>query len=172
MTAVRNGAAQAVAAVEAFTAAVAAQLDEELGAAAWRLRGVGLRFADPHTSTAAAEIEFAARLLAAQLVQTNDDRLAAQTVIDVMHALWPNAAPEDCGQANWWLTPLGQVCGRSLSRNDVDSVTQERAAAMLGITRSTVATLVRRGTLARHADGGVSRAAVLERLARRIKAAK
>jgi hypothetical protein len=112
------------------------------------------------------EISTASQVLACQLVQTDNDRLAAQTVIDLMVLLWPHCAPENCGRAEWWLTPLGQMCGRSLARDDAASLTQETAARMLGVARGTIATLLHRGTLARHPDGGVSRAAVLDRLVR------
>lgn len=107
-----------------------------------------------------------ADLLADQLCQDGDDRLAAETVIDVMAALWPHADPEDVGEADWWRTPLGRMCARSLGRGDSDAVTYSIAAAMLGVARGTVSTLVSRGSLDRHPDGGVTRASVLLRLAR------
>ena len=44
------------------------------------------------------------------------------------------------------------------------SVTQQRAADMLGVTRGTVAQLVHRGNLERHPDGGVAIASVVARL--------
>lgn len=107
-----------------------------------------------------------APMLAAQLSQDVDDRLAAETVIDLMNVLWPHAAPEHVGRADWWLTPVGRLCARSLGRSDSESVTQHVAAAMLGVTRGTIATLLARGTLARHPDGGVLRASVMQRLVR------
>lgn len=107
-----------------------------------------------------------ARRLVAQLEQEGDDRLAAQTCIDLMCVLWPHAAPEDCGRADWWQTPLGRLCARSLGRDDARAVSHSVAAAMLGVTRGTVAQLVHRGTLDRHSDGGVLRSSVLARLAR------
>lgn len=101
-----------------------------------------------------------------QVRQNEDDALAAETVIDLMSALWPNCAPEECGEAAWWRTPLGRVCARSLGRDDSDSVTRSVAAAMLGVHPGTVAQMTHRGTLDRHPDGGVTRASVLLRLAR------
>lgn len=106
-----------------------------------------------------------APMLAHQL-QDADDRLAAETVIDLMTALWPHAAPEHVGRADWWQTPLGRLCARSLGRSDSESVTQHVAAAMLGVTRGTIAQMLARGTLDRHPDGGVLRASVLQRLGR------
>lgn len=106
-----------------------------------------------------------APMLAGQL-QDADDRLAAETVIDIMNALWPHASPEHVGHADWWRTPLGVLCARSLGRGDSESVTQHVAAAMLGVTRGTVAQLLARGTLDRHPDGGVDRASVMRRLVR------
>ena len=96
-------------------------------------------------------------------------RHAVHACMTVMHALWPNAAPEDCGQARWWLTPLGRRCAAALSRREdafEESVTHETAAAMLGVARGTIATMVSRGNLDRHTDGGVLRSSVLARLGR------
>lgn len=105
------------------------------------------------------------RQLATQLCGKNE-AIAANTVIDVIGALWPHANPERCGRADWWTTPLGRVCARSLGKVDAEAVTQHVAAAMLGVTRGTVAQMVHRGTLDRHPDGGVLRASVLQRLSR------
>jgi hypothetical protein len=99
-----------------------------------------------------------APMLAAQLTQDADDRLAGETVIDV----WPSGDPDP----DWWRTPLGRVCARSLGNDDAEAVTHSVAAAMLGVTRGTVAQLVHRGTLDRHPDGGVTRASVLMRIGR------
>lgn len=107
-----------------------------------------------------------APMLAHQLCQDDDDRLAAQTVIDVMGALWPSGSPEDVGEADWWRSPLGRMCARSLGHVASDAVTYSVAAAMLGVVRGTVSTLASRGTLERHPDGGITRASVLLRLAR------
>lgn len=102
----------------------------------------------------------------AQQLRSSDDNELAQTVSDLMNALWPNGSPEQCGQPEWWRTPVGRVCAKSLGIAGAEEVTHSVAAAMLGVTRSTVATLVARGTLDRHPDGGVLRSSVLARLAR------
>jgi hypothetical protein len=106
-------------------------------------------------------IRSAAPMLAAQLL-----RLSAQTCIDVMCALWPHGAPEQVGRADWWQTPLGRACARVLAAHDRQLVTHAQAAAMLGVKRGTVGSLVARGRLTR-AGGRVARASVLARLAGR-----
>ena len=100
-------------------------------------------------------------VLAAQLVQDGDDRLSAQTVIDLAGVAWDiDPAPE------WWHTPLGRLVARSVGCEDSEVVSHSVAAAMLGVHRGTISQLVHRGTLDRHPDGGVARASVLARLAR------
>lgn len=105
-----------------------------------------------------------ARTLAGQLCSDDDD-LAAETVVDVMNVLWPHGAPERVGRAEWWRTPLGQACARSLGHDDAEAVTHSVAAAMLGINPKSIGQMVARGHLDRHPDGGVLRASVLQRLA-------
>lgn len=108
----------------------------------------------------AARILVRAPMLAAQLSQD------AETVIDLMGCLWPHASPEHVGHADWWRTPVGRLCARSLGRDDAEAVTQHVAGAMLGVTRGTIAQMLARGTLDRHPDGGVLRASILQRLGR------
>lgn len=110
-----------------------------------------------------ARLEGVAELLAAQMCQDDDDRLAAQTVTDVMVALWPVDDPPP----EWWTTPLGRVVARSVGTDDTEAVTQSVAAAMLGVTRGTIAQLVHRGKLDRHPDGGVLRSSIMQRIAQR-----
>lgn len=148
------------------TASAAEQLAEALHERALALAVCGLRFADPIERAAASQIDSTAQGVAAQLAQDADDQLSAQTCIDVMCLLWPEADPEDCGRPEWWRTPLGRLCARSLGRDDDGAVSQSVAAAMLGVTRGTIAQLVHRGTLDRHPDGGVMRASVLRRIDR------
>lgn len=105
-------------------------------------------------------------LVVAELAQDDDAQLAAEACLSVLSVLWPNASPEDCGRADWWQTPLGRLCARSLGRDDSESVTQSVAAAMLGVTRGTIAQMLHRGNLDRHPDGGVLRSAVMARLTR------
>ena len=69
-------------------------------------------------------------------------------------------------RADWWRTPLGRVCARSLGHDTADAVTHSTAAAMLGIKVGSVGPMVHRGYLDRHPDGGVTRSSVLARLAR------
>lgn len=102
----------------------------------------------------------------AVLTADEHEEEAAELVQDLMGVLWPHGAPEQVGRADWWATPLGRACARSLGRGDAEAVTQHVAAAMLGVTRGTVAQLVARGTLDRHPDGGVLRASVLQRIDR------
>lgn len=106
-----------------------------------------------------------ASTITAALTSGSGDDNCAGLVQDLMCLLWP-VAPEHCGQAGWWRSPLGQACARSLGHDAGESVSQSVAAVMLGVTRGTVAQLVHRGTLDRHPDGGVLRASVLRRLAR------
>lgn len=101
-----------------------------------------------------------------ELAQSVDDRLAGEACLTVMSVLWPRCAPEDAGWADWWQTPLGRLCARSLGRTDSESVSHSVAASMLGVAKGTVTTMVTRGTLDRHPDGGVLRASVLQRLGR------
>lgn len=107
-----------------------------------------------------------AQLIVAELAQDDDDRLAGEACLTVMGVLWPHCAPEHCGRADWWQTPLGRLCARSIGRHDGEAVSHSVAAAMLGVTRGSVAQWVARGTLDRHPDGGVLRASVLQRLGR------
>jgi hypothetical protein len=142
---------------------VAAQLDDELVAAVCPLAvlvGPNESVMWPETLAGRAE------LLAGQLCQDDDDRLAAQTVIDIMAALWRHGAPEQVGRADWWRTPLGRMCARSLGRDDSDAVSYSVAASMLGVTSGTTKQLTHRGSLERHPDGGITRASVLARLVR------
>lgn len=103
----------------------------------------------------------AAQRYALQLSDPND---AAEIVIDLAGVAWDaDPAPE------WWSTPVGRLVARSVETGSVTglvtgSVTQQRAADMLGVTRGTVAQLVHRGSLERHPDGGVAIASVVARL--------
>lgn len=142
------------------TAAAAHQLHDELEMLALALAPFTGLDSQPHILNGAVEATIA------QLGQEDDDQLAAEACLSVTGALWPRCAPEDCGLADWWRTPLGRLCARSLGRDDAEAVTHSVAAAMLGVTRGTIAQLVHRGTLDRHPDGGVLRASVLQRLSR------
>ena len=96
----------------------------------------------------------------AAILSGDDDAQAAELVIDIMGALWPQGVTTP----SWWRTPLGRACARSIGADGSESVTRAVAAAMLGVHPGTVAQLVHRGTLDRHPDGGITRASVLMRL--------
>lgn len=116
-------------------------------------------------------------------MSSDDEVVVAEACTSVLMLLWSRALPEDCGHADWWQSPLGRLLARWFGREDPygddevgrmaaemfghgRSVTQHVAAAMLGVTRGTVAQMVHRGTLDRHPDGGVLRSSVMARLAR------
>lgn len=107
-----------------------------------------------------------AEIVVENIAQTDHKGLAVQSAIDAMKVLWPNAWPEECGQAGWWTSPLGRLCAGPLAGVTDGVVTHATAAAMLGVARGTVAVMSHRGTLERHPDGGVLRSSVLERLGR------
>lgn len=141
------------------TEAIVAQLTTELGDRLYALAVLEGPDAvlDAHVRTDAIAVRMAL------LLRSGDDNELAGTVVDVLNALWP----DDCEPPpEWWRTPVGRVAARSLGTSDADAVTQSVAAAMLGVTRGTVAQLVHRGTLDRHPDGGVTRASVLLRIGR------
>lgn len=99
--------------------------------------------------------------LAGQLDQDEDDRLAAQTVIDVMNVL----GDRDDG---WYgRTPLGRAVARSTGGFVSESVSFSAAAAMLGVSRTRVQQLVEHGQVDRHPEGGISTASVIARAAER-----
>jgi hypothetical protein len=145
---------------------VAEQLRRELGAVA---ASVIALFGSDLVETVELRLHDRSAMLAANLCG-EDDVLAGRTVSEVMPALFPNGDPPP----DWWRTPLGRVVARSFG-DDGEAVTQSVAAAMLGVTRSTVAQMLYRadkglpgaGGLERHPDGGITRASVLARLAYR-----
>lgn len=96
------------------------------------------------------------------ILRSDDDKLAAGHGSDLMHALWGHGDPPP----EWWRSPLGLVCAKALGSTAGESISHSVASAMLGTHRGTVASLVHRGTLDRHPDGGVLRSSVLLRLAR------
>lgn len=73
-----------------------------------------------------------------------------------------------CGQppTAWWQTPAGRACAAQLAPHAQGTVTYAVAAAMLGVTRGTVQTLVQRERLTRVAPGNsICLASVLNRIA-------
>lgn len=107
--------------------------------------------------------EAVARQLAATM-QGDDEAAAVYAIARLIGALYPGDAPFD-PPADWWRTPLGQVVARRMGHPTVQAVSYSVAGAMLGVTKQGVHDLVRRGKLARNADGGgVTVASVKARL--------
>jgi hypothetical protein len=87
----------------------------------------------------------------------DDDRLAAQTVIDLVNVLFPG----DTGPgSDWWRTPLGQAAARSTGYPGADVVSYSVAGAMLGCSKQYVGKLADAGRLERGSSGGVTTASV------------
>lgn len=104
---------------------------------------------------------------------SEDTKVARHTYAALMALLWPHQPPEQAGRPDWWRTPLGQLCARQAADDGAVGVSSATAAAMLGVTKGTVAQMVSRGNLDRHSGGGagptatgVSRAGVLRRIIR------
>lgn len=97
------------------------------------------------------QVEHRAQLWAS-ILTSNNDREAAQTVIDLMNALWPHADPPN----DWWTTPLGHAVARSVGHPSAETISYSVAAAMLGCSKQYVAKLVRAGRLDRGPAGGVT----------------
>lgn len=137
---------------------LARQIEDELQAVADRLTGVlGLDLVDILYERARQR----SLMLAAQLRSDEmSDGIAAETVIDLMCAIWPQVDPDP----EWWRTPLGQACAASLGSDEAQAVSASVAASMLQITRARVYQLIDAGKLDRHPDGGVVRASVTRRL--------
>lgn len=89
----------------------------------------------------------------AEVLLGDDDRLAAQTVIDLACILFPGTTSPD---AEWWRTPLGQACARSTGYPAADIVSYSVAGAMLGCSKQYVGKLADAGRLCRGPDGGVT----------------
>lgn len=137
--------------------AVAAQIQDELERALWAL--VPLLGPDLHDDYGRRPAEVAA-MLAAQLA-SGDDRLAAQTVIDLAAA---GVIPDD-PDPDWWATPLGRAVAASVGHPTATHVSYSVAGAMLGVTRGRVGQLVAAHKLDRHPDGGVDVTSIRRRIA-------
>jgi hypothetical protein len=96
----------------------------------------------------------AARMMAAQLA-SGDDKLAAQTAIDLAALILPEDIPDD-----WWATPLGKLAAQSVGHPTAEAVSFSVAAAMLGVSKGRAQALVKAGKLERHPDGGITSASV------------
>jgi len=104
-----------------------------------------------------------APLLAAQLIQDTDDRLSAQTVIDLLAVL------DDPPPAWYGQTPLGRTVARSTGHTLSEAVSYSVAAAILGVSKARAAELVARGKLDRHPEGGVTTVSVIARAVERAE---
>jgi hypothetical protein len=79
----------------------------------------------------------------------DDDKLAAQTVIDLANVLFPDDREP---QLQWWRTPLGQAVARSMGHPSAEVISYSMAGAMLGCTKQNVAKHVTAGRLERGPD--------------------
>ena len=137
-------------------AAASAQLTDELGAIAVSLAALlGADLAALLTSRA----QDAADRLTAQLTGPDADATAA----DLLSVLWPHSDPDP----TWWASPLGLLIAPWWAATHAEEGwTRAQAAAVLGVTAGTVATLTSRGTLTQRQDGRVSVPSVISRLVR------
>lgn len=147
---------------------IAGQLCEELTAAAEALNAV-LSFDGllPGGMPAMySTVRETADRLAAQLL-SEDEQLAAQTVIDLANALnW------DTNDPHWWRTPLGQAVASSVGHPSASVVSHELAGAMLGVTKQAVTKLAAKGRLERGSGdphGGITVVSVRRLLAERAR---
>ncbi|HTJ66188.1 MAG TPA: hypothetical protein VL551_01540 [Actinospica sp.] len=131
----------------------AAQIAEEIDAQhIWPLEsnlGPGEEFGILRQRAAAT-----ARMMAAQLA-SGDDKLAAQTAIDLASLILPDDIPDD-----FWATPLGRLIAKSAGHPSSDEVPYSVAAAMLGVSKTRVQQLVEAGKLERHPGGGITSVSV------------
>lgn len=100
-----------------------------------------------------------ATMWASQLLG-DDDKVAADTVLDLVHLLWPHAEPT----TEWWRTPLGRAVARSVGHPTADVVSFNIAAAMLQCSRQNISKLVAAGRLHRGPAGGVTTASIRDEL--------
>lgn len=106
------------------------------------------------------QMEGRAYLLATQLL-SGDDKLAAQTAIDLVNLLFGPVAeiPND-----WWSTPLGQAMAASVGHPLAEAVSYSVAGAMLGVSKTRIQQLVADGKLDRAPDGGITTVSIRQRL--------
>jgi hypothetical protein len=130
-------------------AALTEQLRKDVAAVTWGLTALlgpceELQLVDQRINAHAAM--WAAALLG------DDDKLAAQTVLDLMAVLWSNCDPT----TDWWRTPLGRAVARSVGHPTADVVSYSVAGAMLGCSKQYVGKLIQAGRLDRGPNGGVT----------------
>jgi hypothetical protein len=83
----------------------------------------------------------------------DDDKLAAQTVIDLVNVLFPDDREPP---RQWWRTPLGRAVARSVGHPNAETVSYSVAGAILRCTKQMVAKHVVAGRLERGPGGGVT----------------
>lgn len=134
-------------------AAAAEQIVDEIEARLiWRLESnLGPR---EYFALLREDAQATARMMAAQLA-SGDDRLAAQTAIDLAGLILDDDIPDD-----WWATPLGKLVAQSVGHPTAEAVSFSVAGAMLGVSKGRVQQLVAGGRLERHPDGGITSASV------------
>lgn len=80
-------------------------------------------------------------------LKENDTKIA----FSLMRLMWPAGWPTTINRAEWWATPLGKLTAAAIasSPDELDDrpVTHSQAAAMLGVTKGTIAQHTHRGTL-------------------------
>jgi hypothetical protein len=135
-------------------AALVEQLRADVGAAAGAL--AALLGPSPGILMAEQQVHDLAPGWAASLLGDND-RLAAQTVIDLVCVLLPGSTGPDTG---WRRTPLGQAAPRSTGYPAGETVSYSVAGAMLGCSKQYIGKLVEAGRLTRGDSGGVTSASV------------
>ncbi len=133
------------------------QLQADVGAIGFRL--LSLIGSPDEVASLDQKLEQHAQVWAAQLLG-DDDRLAAQTVIDLISLLWPNSDIP----AEWWSTSLGRATARSVGHPTAAVISYTVAGAMLGCTKQNISKLIEAGRLHRAPSGGVTSASVRSEL--------
>ncbi|MEV7775911.1 hypothetical protein [Kitasatospora sp. NPDC086791] len=111
-------------------------------------------------------LEQAAKTLSLQL-RGGDDHEVAGAVTDLVNVFFPDETPIP---DTWWGTELGRIAALSVGHPGADAVSHSVAAAMLGVSRPRVTTLVGEGKLAEHPGGGVAVDSIQQRLTQHPRA--
>lgn len=133
------------------------QLQTDVGAVGFRL--LSLIGSPDEIAHLDQRLEQHAQVWAAELLG-DDDRLAAQTAIDLINLLWPHSDIS----AEWWSTPLGHATARSVGHPTAEVISYAVAAAMLGCSKQHISKLIEAGRLHRAPSGGVTSASVRSEL--------
>jgi hypothetical protein len=138
---------------------LAEQLRAEIGAVV----GATVALFGPSAAHLEAQLDVCALLWASQLL-SDDDKLAAQTVIDLVCVRWPNGTEPP---TDWWGTPFGRAVAASVGHPTSDVVSYSVAGAMLGCSKQYIQRMADRGDLVRGGDGyGVTVESVRDRIRR------